>query len=267
MTMLFHVSSSSTPRRARRSLRRRTQTAVLGPSRCTSSNHTIRIPIITLHLIPFSASTIIPIHTHPKNHHITPTRIPGLFLLPLPHLAASAQQQRSRTRQAPLLRGPNRPARQWRQQRRWAEAPCGFRPSSRSKSNTSPPRLHRPQAQAGDGTMPFSNVLCRAVAVLLRDDSISEVGSGFPSVPPALPPRLRSSFLLCSQPRSGQISSPAHADSVLFFVLGGFVSRSSAFTYGGKTVRLLMAWVREGFRAKPRLQTTPSAAYRQVRLT
>ncbi|SRR5258706_3813448 len=45
------------------------------------------------------------------------------------------------------------------------------------------------------------------------------------------------------------------------------VSRSSAFTYGGKTVRLFMAWVRERFRAKPRLQTTPSAAYRQVRLT
>ena len=52
------------------------------------------------------------------------------------------------------------------------------------------------------------------------------------------------------------------------FSFGGFfVSRSSAFTYGGKTVRLLVARVRERFRAKSRLQTTPSAAHRQVRLT
>ena len=74
-------------------------------------------------------------------------------------------------------------------------------------------------------------------------------------------------LLLCSQPRSAQISSSASLTNCFIVVLRGVVSRSSAFTYGGKTVRLLMAGVREGFRAKPRLQTTSSTAYRQVRLT
>jgi len=64
-----------------------------------------------------------------------------------------------------------------------------------------------------------------------------------------------------------KLSGAQRADIVFLLFCSSFVSRSSTFTYGGKTVCLLVAWVRERFRAKSRLQTTPGAAYRQVWLT